>query len=116
MKAHGFFDDIEEMLADEDFQTDFEVQDDMLDDLRDAIKDAVTPAWIINALTAMHATFPADTSLRYRRAPTTKTCPGSTARGSNDSKTQPSRGDRRGRHRQVTQAGLGELVDLSRLH
>ncbi len=47
MKAHGFYDDIKEMLANEDFQTDFDTQDDMLDDLRDDIKDAETPQWII---------------------------------------------------------------------
>ena len=58
MKAHDFYTRIETMLANEDFQTDFEVQDDRLDDLRDDIKDAETPQWIIDALTAMHATYP----------------------------------------------------------
>ena len=82
MKAHDFYTRIETMLTNEDFQTDFEVQDDRLDDLRDDIKDAETPQWIKDALTAMHAHLsrgapPCATG----RAPTTKTCRGSTARG-----------------------------------
>ena len=88
MKAHDFYARIETMLADEDFQSDFEVQDDMLDDLRDDIKDAATPAWIINALTAMHATFPAGTSLRYRSSTNNEDLPGFNGAGLYDSKTQ----------------------------
>ena len=81
MKAHGFYDRIEQMLADPDFQSDFDVQDDMLDDLRDDIKDADSPQWILDALTAMHASFPMGPPCATGRAPTTKTCRGSTARG-----------------------------------
>ncbi len=88
MKAHGFYDDVKEMLADEDFQTDFETQDDRLDDLRDAIKDAETPAWIIEALTAMHAMFPEGTSLRYRSSTNNEDLPGFNGAGLYDSKTQ----------------------------
>ena len=88
MKAHDFYSRIETMLADEDFQSDFEVQDDMLDDLRDDIKDAATPAWIITALTTMHATFPAGTSLRYRSSTNNEDLPGFNGAGLYDSKTQ----------------------------
>ena len=88
MKAHGFYDDVKEMLADEDFQTDFEDQDDKLDDLRDDIKDAETPQWIIDALTAMHATFPEGTSLRYRSSTNNEDLPGFNGAGLYDSKTQ----------------------------
>ena len=88
MKAHGFYDDVKEMLADEDFQTDFEDQDDRLDDLRDDIKDAETPQWIIDALTAMHATFPEGTSLRYRSSTNNEDLPGFNGAGLYDSKTQ----------------------------
>ena len=76
MKAHGFDERIEEMLADPDFQTDFDVQDDMLDDLRDDIKDADSPQWIIDALTEMHASFPEGTSLRYRSSTNNEDLPG----------------------------------------
>ena len=88
MKTHGFYDDVKEMLTDEDFQTDFEVQDDRLDDLRDDIKDAETPQWIIDALTAMHATFPEGTSLRYRSSTNNEDLPGFNGAGLYDSKTQ----------------------------
>ncbi len=88
MKAHDFYSRIEAMLAAPDFQTDFEVQDDMLDDLRDDIKDAETPAWIIEALTAWHATFLEGTSLRYRSSTNNEDLPGFNGAGLYDSKTQ----------------------------
>ena len=88
MKANGLYDDIKEMLADEDFQTDFDVQDDRLDDLRDDIKDAETPQWIIDALTAMHATYPEGQSLRYRSSTNNEDLPGFNGAGLYDSKTQ----------------------------
>ena len=88
MKAHGFYDEVKEMLADEDFQTDFEEQDDELDDLRDDIKDAESPQWIIDALTAMHATYPEGQSLRYRSSTNNEDLPGFNGAGLYDSKTQ----------------------------
>ena len=88
MREKGFYTRIETMLADEDFQTDFEVQDDMLDDLRDDIKDAESPQWIIDALTAMHATYPAGQSLRYRSSTNNEDLPGFNGAGLYDSKTQ----------------------------
>ena len=88
MKAHDFYTRIETMLANEDFQTDFEVQDDRLDDLRDDIKDAETPQWIIDALTAMHATYPEGQSLRYRSSTNNEDLPGFNGAGLYDSKTQ----------------------------
>ena len=88
MKAHGFYDAITEMLADEDFQTDFDVQDDMLDDLRDDIKDADTPQWIVDALTTMHSTYPEGQSLRYRSSTNNEDLPGFNGAGLYDSKTQ----------------------------
>ena len=88
MKANGLYDDIDEMLADGDFQTDFEKQQDDLKDLRDAIKDADSPQWIIDALTAMHAEFPEGTSLRYRSSTNNEDLPGFNGAGLYDSKTQ----------------------------
>ena len=88
MKAHDFYTRIETMLANEDFQTGFEVQDDRLDDLRDDIKDAETPQWIIDALTAMHATYPEGQSLRYRSSTNNEDLPGFNGAGLYDSKTQ----------------------------
>ena len=88
MKTHGFYDDVKNMLADEKFQADFEVQEDRLDDLRDDIKDAQTPQWMIDALTAMHAMFPEETSLRYRSSTNNEDLPGLNGAGLYDSKTQ----------------------------
>ena len=88
MTHNGFYDDIEEMLADEEFQTDFDVQEDMLKDLRKAIKKGQTPAWILDALTAMHATYPVGQSLRYRSSTNNEDLPGFSGAGLYDSKTQ----------------------------
>ena len=88
MKANDLYDDVTEMLANEEFQTDFEVQDDMLDDLRDDIKDAETPQWIIDALAVMHATYPEGQSLRYRSSTNNEDLPGFNGAGLYDSKTQ----------------------------
>ena len=76
------------ILAHPKFQTDFEIQDEMLDDLRDAIKDAHSPQWMIDALTAMHATYPQGQSLRYRSSTNNEDLPGFSGAGLYDSNTQ----------------------------
>ena len=88
MKANGFHDRIEQILAAPDFQSDFDVQDDMLDNLRDDIEDAESPQWIIDALTEMHESFPEGTSLRYRSSTNNEDLPGFNGAGLYDSKTQ----------------------------
>ena len=88
MKANGLDDDVDQMLANEEFQTDFDVQDDMLDDLRDDIKDADSPQWIIDALTDMHETYPVGQSLRYRSSTNNEDLPEFNGAGLYDSKTQ----------------------------
>ena len=88
MKANGFYDRIEQMLANPDFQTDFDVQDDMLDDLRDDIEDVDSPQWIVDALTEMHASFPEGQSLRYRSSTNNEDLPNFNGAGLYDSKTQ----------------------------
>ena len=88
MKAGGFYDRIEQMLAGPNFQTDFDVQDDMLDDLRDDIEDADSLQWIIDALTDMHDQFPPGQSLRYRSSTNNEDLPGFNGAGLYDSKTQ----------------------------
>ena len=88
MKHNGFYDDIEEMLADTDFQTDYDEQESKLKKLRKAIKKGETPDWIITALTDMHATFATGTSLRYRSSTNNEDLPGFSGAGLYDSKTQ----------------------------
>ena len=79
---------VDAILAHSGFQTDIDIQVEMLDDLRDAIKDAASPQWIIDALTAMHANYPADQSLRYRSSTNNEDLPGFNGAGLHDSKTQ----------------------------
>ena len=88
MKHNGFYDDIEEMLADPDFQTGFDVQEDELKDLRKAIKKGEVPEWITEELTDMHATYPDGQSLRYRSSTNNEDLPGFNGAGLYDSKTQ----------------------------
>ena len=88
MKHNELYDDIEEMLADPDFQSDYDTKEDELKKLRKKIKKADTPEWIDTALTAMHATFAEGASLRYRSSTNNEDLPGFSGAGLYDSKTQ----------------------------
>ena len=88
MKHNGFYDDVEEMLADPDFQSDFETQEKELKKLRKKIKKGETPEWIIAALTERHAKYPEGQSLRYRSSTNNEDLPGFSGAGLYDSKTQ----------------------------
>ena len=88
MKYNGFYDDIEEMLADSDFQSDFDTQESKLKKLRKKIKKGDTPEWINTALTEMHAAYPEGQSLRYRSSTNNEDLPGFNGAGLYDSKTQ----------------------------
>ncbi len=88
MKANGFYDDIDTMLADQNFQSDYAVQESMLKALRTKIKKATTPAWIIKALEDMHAAYPDGTSLRYRSSTNNEDLPAFNGAGLYSSKTQ----------------------------
>ena len=88
MKHNGFYDDIEEMLEDPDFQSDYDAQEKELKKLRTKIKKGETPDWIIDALEEMHATYPEGQSLRYRSSTNNEDLPGFSGAGLYDSKTQ----------------------------
>ena len=88
MKHNGFYDDVNGMLADPDFQSDFDTQESELKKLRKKIKKGETPQWIIETLTAMHATFPEGQSLRYRSSTNNEDLPSFSGAGLYDSKTQ----------------------------
>ncbi len=79
---------VTQMLAHPKFGTDLDIQEEMLDDLRKAIKNAASPTWIITALTTMHDSFPAGTSLRYRSSTNNEDLPDFNGAGLYDSKTQ----------------------------
>ena len=88
MKHNGFYDDIEEMLEDPDFQSDYDTQEKELKKLRKKIKKGETPEWIIAALTEMHSKYPEGQSLRYRSSTNNEDLPGFSGAGLYDSKTQ----------------------------
>ena len=88
MKHNELYDDIEEMLADEDFQTDYDTMASELKKLRKKIKKAEVPEWIETALTTMHATYPEGQSLRYRSSTNNEDRPGFNGAGLYDSNTQ----------------------------
>ena len=88
MKHNGFYDDIEEMLEDPDFQSDYDTQEKELKKLRKKIKKGETPEWIIAALTEMHSKYPEGQSLRYRSSTNNEDLSGFSGAGLYDSKTQ----------------------------
>ena len=88
MKHNGFYDEVEEMLADPEFQSDYDTQEKELKKLRKKMKKGETPDWIIDALEEMHATYPEGQSLRYRSSTNNEDLPGFSGAGLYDSKTQ----------------------------
>ena len=88
MKHNGFYEDIDQMLANPGFQSSYDTQDSQLKKLRKKIKDGDTPGWITQALEEMHAAFPQGTSLRYRSSTNNEDLPGFSGAGLYDSKTQ----------------------------
>lgn len=88
MKYNNFFEEVEEMINNEDFKSDRMVRDDMLDDFRDKIKDADMPQWMLNELDEMHKSFPTGLSIRCRSSTNNEDLPGFNGAGLYDSKTQ----------------------------
>ncbi len=88
MKHNGFYDEVEEMLEDPDFQSGYDIQEKELKKLRKKIKNGETPDWIIDALEEMHASYPEGQSLRYRSSTNNEDLPGFSGAGLYDSKTQ----------------------------
>lgn len=88
MKANGFYDRVEALLADPQFRSDPDVQDDALDDLRDAIEDAPMPTALMAQLDTLQQSFPSGTSIRCRSSTNNEDLPGFNGAGLYDSKTQ----------------------------
>ena len=88
MKYNGFFDEVETMLANPDFQSDLEVRIEMLEDLRSDIEDADMPQWMLDELQDMHESFPEGTSVRCRSSTNNEDLPGFSGAGLYSSKTQ----------------------------
>jgi hypothetical protein len=88
MRFNGFYDEVRELLADPAFASDYSVQDAQLALLRDRIKAADMPPWMLDALAAMQASFPAGTSLRCRSSTNNEDLPRFSGAGLYDSYTQ----------------------------
>ena len=88
MKHNGFYGDIVNMLADEDFQSDFDTQVSQLKSLRKEIEDAETPQWIIDALVKMNESFEDGVHRRYRSSTNNEDLPSFNGAGLYDSKSQ----------------------------
>ncbi len=88
MKYNGFFDEIQTMLDNPDFQSDLDTRIDMLKELRKSIRDADMPQWMLDDLQEMHDAFPAGTAVRCRSSTNNEDLPGFSGAGLYTSKTQ----------------------------
>ena len=88
MKHNDFYNEVDALLADEDFLTDYDEQEKELKKLRGKIKKGESPEWMIEALEAMHGTYPEGQSLRYRSSTNNEDLPNFSGAGLYDSNTQ----------------------------
>ncbi len=87
MKHNGFYDTIDEMLGDADFQASIGTRDAELKKLRRRIENGAMPEWMRTSLAALQALFPADTSIRCRSSTNNEDLPGFSGAGLYDSYT-----------------------------
>ncbi len=88
MKYNDFFERIEAMIANPDFQNNLEFRIAFLKDLRRDIKDASMPQWMLDDLQEMHDGFPEGTAVRCRSSTNNEDLPGFSGAGLYTSKTQ----------------------------
>jgi hypothetical protein len=88
MKYNGFFEDIDDMINDPEFQSDLNKRIESLDNLREEIKDADMPLWMLNDLDDMQNSFPEGISIRCRSSTNNEDLPGFSGAGLYTSKTQ----------------------------
>ena len=93
MTHNGFYADVDELLADTDFQADIATRDAELKKLRRRIRNGTVPDWMADELAALQAEFPAGTSIRCRSSTNNEDLPGFSGAGLYDSYTHhPSEG------------------------
>ena len=88
MKYNGFFDAVDDMLNNPEFQSDLTKRIETLDALRDEIRDADMPQWMLDDLENMQNLFPEGTSIRCRSSTNNEDLPGFSGAGLYTSKTQ----------------------------
>ena len=87
MKHNGFYDDVRALLADPAFTSDYDVQVEALKELRKDIRDGDMPQWMLDALDAMHQSYPEGLPLRCRSSTNNEDLPGFSGAGLYDSYT-----------------------------
>ena len=88
MKFNGFYEKVEQMISDPEFNNDLEVKIETLKDFRKEIRDADMPQWMLDELQEMHDKFPEGTSVRCRSSTNNEDLPGFSGAGLYTSKTQ----------------------------
>jgi len=88
MKYNSFFEEVETMISDLNFQSDRAVRDERLKDFRKKIREAALPNWMLQELDNMHQSFPQGTSVRCRSSTNNEDLPGFNGAGLYTSKTQ----------------------------
>ena len=87
MKHNGFYEEVEALLKDSEFQDNYDRRGAELKGFRERIKNGEMPTWMMNALSELHNTFPEGTSLRCRSSTNNEDLPGFSGAGLYDSYT-----------------------------
>ncbi|MFT6336960.1 MAG: hypothetical protein ACI86M_000980 [Saprospiraceae bacterium] len=88
MKYNGFFEDVDYMINNPEFQSDLNKRLEVLENFRDEIRDADMPQWMLDNLGDMQSLFPEGTSIRCRSSTNNEDLPGFSGAGLYTSKTQ----------------------------
>ena len=87
MKHNGFYEEVEALLKDSEFQKGYDTREAELKGFRERIKNGEIPTWMMNALSELHNAFPEGTSLRCRSSTNNEDLPGFSGAGLYDSYT-----------------------------
>ncbi len=87
MKHNGFYEEVEVLLKDSEFQDSYDRREAELKRFRERIKKGEVPTWMMNALSELHNAFPEGTSLRCRSSTNNEDLPGFSGAGLYDSYT-----------------------------
>ena len=87
MKHNGFYEAVEALFKDSEFQESYDTREAELKAFRERIKNGEMPTWMMNALSELHNAFPEGTSLRCRSSTNNEDLPGFSGAGLYDSYT-----------------------------
>lgn len=88
MKHNNLFEEVETLLADEQFVLDRDYRDVKLEELREKIKTGRMPNWMLSELLKLQHSFPLGSSIRCRSSTNNEDLPGFSGAGLYDSYTQ----------------------------